>query len=82
MAKKCKITGKSPLTGNKVSHANNKNKRRQMPNLKKKKYYIVSENKWVTIRLSTKAIKILDKVDLPMFLKKKNLKLSDISSTS
>ncbi len=79
MSRECKITGKVPLTGNKISHANNKTKRRQFPNLKKKKYYIVKEDKWVRIRLSTKAIKILDKVGLSAFLRKKGLKLSDIS---
>ena len=79
MARKCKITGKGPLTGNKVSHANNKSKRRQLPNLKKKKYYIAEEDKWVTIRLSTRGIKILDKVGLSSFLKREGLKLSDVA---
>ena len=80
MARRCNITGKGPLTGNKVSHANNKTKRRQFPNLKKRKYYLQEEDKWVTIRLSTRGIKILDKVGLKVFLKRKKLKLSDISS--
>lgn len=80
MARQCKITGKRPLTGNKVSHANNKTKRRQFPNLKKRKYYIPDQDKWVTIRLSTRGIKILDKVGLTSFLRKKKLKLSDIST--
>lgn len=79
MTRQCKITGKKPLVGNKVSHANNKTKRRQLPNLKKKKYYVAEQDKWITIRLSTKGIKILDKVGLSSFLKKKKLKLSDIT---
>lgn len=61
MSKVCALTGKKPLTGNNVSHANNRTKRRQLPNLKKKRIWLASEKRWVTIRLSTRAIKTVNK---------------------
>lgn len=61
MSKVCALTGKKPLTGNNVSHANNKTKRRQLPNLKKKRIWLESEKKWITVRLSTRAIKTVNK---------------------
>ena len=69
MSKKCKITGKKPLVGNNVSHANNKTKRRQLPNL---------QNKSIKIRISTSALKSIDKLGLMPYLKKKGLSLKDI----
>lgn len=61
MTKVCKVTGKRPLTGNNVSHANNKTKRRQLPNLQKKRFWIEEEKRWVTVRVSAGGIKTLDK---------------------
>ncbi|HRE41619.1 MAG TPA: 50S ribosomal protein L28 [Ignavibacteria bacterium] len=61
MSKVCELTGKRPLTGNNVSHANNKTKRRQLPNLKKKRIWIESEKRWVTLKLSARAIKTINK---------------------
>jgi len=61
MSKICKITGKKPLTGNNVSHANNKSKRRQLPNLQKKRVWIEEEKRWVTVKISAKGIKTLNK---------------------
>jgi large subunit ribosomal protein L28 len=61
MSKICVITGKKPLTGNNVSHANNKSKRRQLPNLQKKRIWIEEEKRWVTIRVSARGMKTLDK---------------------
>ncbi len=61
MSKVCQVTGKRPLTGNKVSHANNKTKRRQLPNLQKKRVWIEEEKKWVTIKVSANGLKTLDK---------------------
>ncbi|MDE2754588.1 MAG: 50S ribosomal protein L28, partial [Gemmatimonadota bacterium] len=55
MARKCEITGKGPLTGNSVSHAHNKTKRRQLPNLQKKRIFVPELNKSVRIRVSTSA---------------------------
>lgn len=61
MSKICVVTGKKPLTGNNVSHANNKTKRRQLPNLQKKRIWIEEEKRWVTIRVSAAGLKTLDK---------------------
>lgn len=61
MSKICSVTGKKPLTGNNVSHANNKSKRRQLPNLQKKRIWIEEEKRWMTIMVSAKGIKTLDK---------------------
>jgi len=78
MSRVCKITGKRPRVGNNVSKANNKTKRRQYPNLQSKRVYIPETGRTVKLKLSTKAIKTLDKVGLQSFLNKNNLKLSDI----
>lgn len=61
MSKVCEITGTRPLSGNNVSHANNKTKRKQLPNLQKKRIWLEEEKKWVTVKLTTKALKTLDK---------------------
>lgn len=61
MPKVCQITGKRPLTGNNVSHAKNRTKRRQLPNLQKKRIWIEDEKRWVTMKISTSALKTLDK---------------------
>ncbi len=61
MARVCKITGKKPMTGNNVSHANNRTKRRQLPNLQKKRIWLEEEKRYVTMKISTEALKTLDK---------------------
>ncbi|KAA0208470.1 MAG: 50S ribosomal protein L28 [Ignavibacteriaceae bacterium] len=61
MSKVCQVTGKRPLSGNNVSHANNKTRRRQLPNLQKKRIWLEEEKRWVTVKLSAKALKTLDK---------------------
>jgi len=61
MSRVCQVTGKRPLTGNNVSHANNKTKRRFLPNLHNHKFWVESENRWVTLRVSSKAMRIIDK---------------------
>ena len=78
MSKVCKITGKRPLVANNVSKANNKTKRRQLPNLQKKKVFIPELGKFVRIKVSVNALKSIDKEGLLIFLKKKNLSLTDI----
>ena len=60
MARVCQITGKRPQTGNKVSHANNKTKRKFYPNLQTKRFLIPEEDKWITLKVSTKAIKTIN----------------------
>ncbi len=59
MAKKCPVTGKGPMVGNNVSHANNKTKRRYLPNLQSKRFWL--NNKWVRLRISTRGMRIIDK---------------------
>lgn len=61
MAKVCQVTGKRPVTGNNVSHANNKTKRRFEPNLHDRKFYVPSENRFVKLRVSAKGMRIIDK---------------------
>jgi len=69
MARVCQITGKRPKVGNKVSHANNKTKRRFYPNLQTKRFFIPEENKWITIKLSTKALKTINLKGITAVLK-------------
>ena len=61
MARVCQVTGKVPVTGNRVSHSNIKTKRRFLPNLQTKKFYLVEEDKWVTLKLCTEAIRTINK---------------------
>ena len=61
MARECQLTGKKPMTGHKVSHSNVKTKRRFLPNLQKKKFYLVEEDKWITLKLSTTALRTINK---------------------
>ncbi len=70
MSKICQVTGKRPTTGNNVSHANNKTKRRFLPNIQRHKYWVEKENRFVTLRLSTKGMKIIDKLGIDAVLKK------------
>lgn len=61
MAKVCVVTGKKPMSGNNVSHANNKTRRRFEPNLQDKRFWLPSEKRWIKLRISAKGIKIIDK---------------------
>lgn len=61
MAKVCVVTGKKPMFGNNVSHANNKTRRRFEPNLHDKRFWLPSEKRFIRLRVSTKAIKIINK---------------------
>ena len=61
MARVCQVTGKGPMVGNNVSHANNKTKRRFLPNLQSRRFWVESENRWVRLRVSTKALLTIDK---------------------
>lgn len=79
MSRLCKLTGKRPLTGNTVSHANNKAKRRQLPNLQHKRLFVRELNRWVRVRVSTKAIKTIDKKGLLAYLRETGLRLEDVA---
>ena len=61
MSKVCQVTGKRPAVGNNVSHANNKTKRRFMPNLQNRRFWVESENRWVSLRLTNAALRTIDK---------------------
>jgi large subunit ribosomal protein L28 len=61
MARVCQVTGKTPMTGNNISHANNKTKRRFLPNLQRRRFWVESENRWVTMRLTNAALRTIDK---------------------
>jgi len=74
MARVCQITGKKPQVGNNVSHANNKTKRRFLPNLQKKRFFIPEEDRWVTLKVSTKAIKTINKNGISAVLKEAKAK--------
>jgi large subunit ribosomal protein L28 len=62
MSRRCELTGKGVMYGNNVSHANNKTRRRFLPNLQKKRIWVPEEGRWVTLKISTSALKTLDKV--------------------
>ncbi len=70
MARVCEITGKRPRVGNNVSHANNKTKRKFYPNLQKKRFFIPEEDKWITLKVSTSAIRTINKNGIAAVLKK------------
>ena len=78
MSKVCKITKKKPLVGNNVSKSHRKTKTKQFPNLQTKKIFVPELGKSVQIKLSTKAMKTIDKHGLIPYLKKQGLTLSDI----
>ena len=64
MAKVCQVTGRKPMSGHKVSHSNIKTKRRFLPNLQKKRFFLAEEDKWVAIKLSADSIRTINKVGL------------------
>ncbi len=69
MARVCQITGKRPRVGNSVSHANNKTKRRFYPNLQTKRFFVPEDGKWITLKVSTTAIKTINKKGISVVLK-------------
>ncbi|MFK7981181.1 MAG: 50S ribosomal protein L28 [Saprospiraceae bacterium] len=70
MSKVCQLTGKRPIAGNNVSFSNRKTKRRFLPNLHKKRYYIPELDKWVTLKLSTSAMRTINKLGIFEYLTK------------
>ena len=61
MARVCQVTGKAPMVGNKVSHANNRTKRRFLPNLQYRRFWVESENRFLRLRVSNAGLRIIDK---------------------
>ncbi|MCH2085393.1 MAG: 50S ribosomal protein L28 [Saprospiraceae bacterium] len=74
MSKVCQLTGKRPITGNNVSHSNRKTKRRFLPNLQKKRFYIPEMNEWVTLKVSTDALRSINKLGIYEYLKRQEKK--------
>ncbi|NCA69185.1 MAG: 50S ribosomal protein L28 [Sphingobacteriia bacterium] len=68
MSKVCQVTGKRPITGHNVSHAHNKTKRRFLPNLHDRRFWIESESRWIKLRVSTKGMRIIDKRGIDVVL--------------
>jgi len=61
MSRVCQVTGKGPMVGNNVSHANNRTRRRFLPNLHSHRFWVEGENRWVKLRVSTHGMRIIDK---------------------
>ena len=70
MARVCQLTGKKPMSGNNVSHANNKTKRRFLPNLQNRKFWVETENRWVSMRITNAALRTIDKLGIDAIVKK------------
>ncbi len=70
MSRVCQLTGKRPISGNNVSHSNRRTKRVFKPNLQKKRFFIPELNRWVTLKISAKALRTINKLGLYAYLKK------------
>ena len=68
MARVCQVTGKAPMVGHRVSHANNKTKRRFMPNLQYRRFWVEIENRWVRLRLTAAGLRTVDKLGIDAVL--------------
>ena len=70
MARECQLTGKKPMVGNKVSHSNMKTKRRFLPNLQKKNFFLPETGEWIQLNVTTAALRNIDKLGLYEYLKR------------
>lgn len=68
MSRVCQVTGKRPVSGNNVSHAKNRTKRRFLPNLHRHRFWVASENRFVSLRVTTKGMRIIDKKGIDVVL--------------
>ena len=68
MARVCQVTGKKPIVGHHVSHANNKTKRRYLPNLQYRRIWVESENRYVKMRLTSAGLRLIDKKGIDVVL--------------
>ena len=68
MARDCAVTGKKPMVGNNVSHANNKTKRRFLPNLQYRRFWLESQNRWIRLRVSNAGLRLIDKKGIEVVL--------------
>jgi large subunit ribosomal protein L28 len=74
MSKVCQLSGKRPISGNSVSHSNRKTRRRFLPNIQTKRFFIPETGEWVTLKLATSEIRTINKLGLYTYLKKLNKK--------
>ncbi|WP_413437960.1 50S ribosomal protein L28 [Sulfuriferula sp. GW1] len=74
MARVCQVTGKAPMSGNNVSHANNKTKRRFLPNLQSRRFWLEEENRFIRLRVSTAALRTIDKKGIEVVLEEMRAK--------
>jgi large subunit ribosomal protein L28 len=70
MSRVCQVTGKKPILGNNVSHANNKTRRRFLPNLQYRRIWVESENRWVSLRISQAGLRTIDRKGIDAVLAK------------
>ncbi len=68
MSRVCQVTGKKPMLGNNVSHANNKTRRRFLPNLQYRRFWVESEKRWVSMRLSQNGLRTIDRKGIDVVL--------------
>jgi len=68
MARVCQVTGKKPMVGNNVSHANNRTKRRFLPNLQYRRFWVDSEKRWISLRISNAGLRLIDKKGIEVVL--------------
>ena len=80
MARKCKLSGKGPMTGHNVSFSQKKTKRRFLPNIQTKRIYVPELDRHVRIKMSVRAMRTVDKLGLMTYLKKQGLTLKDVTS--
>ena len=79
MARRCKISNVGPLVGYAVSHAHNRTKKRQLPNLQSKRIFVPEENRWVRVKLSTRALRTVTKKGLVAYLRDEGLSIRDVT---
>ena len=72
MSRSCQVTGKGPIVGNNVSHAHNKTRRRFLPNLHKKRIWVPSEQRYVTLRVSARGLRTIDKIGIEAAIERIN----------
>lgn len=70
MSNVCEVTGKGPLSGNNVSHANNRTRRRYLPNLRKKRFWVAEKNQYVTLKVSSAGMRLIDKLGIEKVLER------------
>ncbi|MFN7118367.1 MAG: 50S ribosomal protein L28 [Saprospiraceae bacterium] len=70
MSRVCELTGKRPISGNKVSHSNRKTRRRFLPNLQKKRFFVPETGEWITLKVSANAMRTINKIGLTAFINK------------